>query len=42
MVKIARNMTKLVATEDYENLVKNHPVLATEIPAAMVEVMTKK
>ena len=42
LVKIARNMTKLVATEDYENLVKNHPVLATEIPAAMVEVMTKK
>ena len=42
LVKIARNMTKLVATEDYENLVKNHPILATEIPAAMVEVMTKK
>ena len=39
---VARNMTTLVATEDYQVLVRNYPVLAAEIPAAMVDVMANK
>mgnify|MGYP003330305082 CR=1 FL=1 len=39
---IARNMTTLVATEEYQVLVKNLPTLVAEIPAAMIEVMTLK
>ena len=35
---VASNMASLVATEEYNELVKTHPVLAAEIPAAMVEV----
>ena len=37
---VARNLTTIVPTEEYKDLVKNHPVLVAEIPAAMVEVMT--
>jgi len=36
---IARNMTTLFATEDYQDLVKNHLTLVAEITAAMVKVM---
>ena len=39
---IARNMTTLVNTEEYQDLVKSHPTLVAEIPAVMVEVMTEK
>ena len=39
---VASNMATLVGTEDYQNLVKKHPVLAAEIPAAMVELMKTK
>ena len=39
---IARNMTTLVATEEYKDLVKNHPTLVAEIPAAMVDLNTSK
>ena len=34
---IARNMSTLVATEEYQELVRNYLVLAAEIPAAMVD-----
>ena len=37
---VAGNMAKLVDTEEYKDLVKKHPVIAAEIPAAMVEVTT--
>ena len=39
---IASNMTTLVNTEEYQDLVKSHPTLVAEIPAVMVEVMTEK
>ena len=38
MRMVASNMASLVATEDYQNLVKKHKDLASEIPEAMVEV----
>ena len=38
---VADNMVKLVDTEEYKDLVKNHKGLAAEIPAAMVEAMKK-
>merc|ERR1740123_174102 len=34
---IARNLVKVVETEEYQNLVKNHPSLAAEIPMALVK-----
>ena len=34
---IARNMTTIVTTEGYQDLVKNHPTLVAEIPAAMID-----
>ena len=37
---VASNMGKLVNTEAYKDLVKNHKGIAAEIPAAMVEVTT--
>ena len=37
---VAGNMAKVVDTEEYKDLVKKHPVIAAEIPAAMVEVTT--
>ena len=39
---IARNMTTLVTTEEYQDLVKNHRALIPEITAAMAEVMPLK
>ena len=36
---VASNMATLVGTEEYKNLVKKHPVLASQIPEAMVEMM---
>ena len=39
---IARNMTTLVATEEYQDLVKNHPTLVAGILAAVVEEMKLK
>ena len=39
LMMVASNMATLVGTEEYKNLVKKHPVLASRIPAAMVEVM---
>jgi len=37
MKMIARNLVKVVKTEEYQNLVKRHPSLAAEIPMALVE-----
>ena len=37
MKMIARNLVKVVETEDYQNLVKHHPTLAAQIPMALVE-----
>ena len=37
MKVIARNLVKLVGTEEYQDLVKDHPSLAAEIPKALVE-----
>ena len=37
MKVIARNLVKVVKTEEYRNLVKHHPSLAAEIPMALVE-----
>ena len=34
---IARNLTKVVQTDEYQNLFKHHPALAAEIPMAIVE-----
>ena len=34
---IARNLVKVVETEEYQNLVKHHPSLAAEIPMALVK-----
>ena len=34
---IARNIVKLVGTEEYQDLVKHHSLLAAEIPKALVE-----
>ena len=34
---IARNLVKVVKTEEYQNLVKDHPSLAAEIPMALVD-----
>ena len=39
---VAKNLTAIVPTEEYKDLVKNHPSLVLEIPAVMVEVMTSK
>ena len=33
---VARNMTSLVTTDEYQDLVKNYPTIVLEIPAAMV------
>ena len=33
---VARNMTSLVTTNEYQDLVKNYPTIVLEIPAAMV------
>ena len=37
MKVIARNLAKVVETEEYQNLVKHYPSLAAEIPMALVE-----
>ena len=37
MKVIARNLGKIVKTEEYQNLVKHRPSLAAEIPMALVE-----
>jgi len=37
MKVIARNLVKVVETEEYQNLVKHHPSLAADIPMALVE-----
>ena len=37
MKVIARNLVKIVTTEEYQNLVKHHPPLAADIPMALVE-----
>ena len=37
MKVIARNLVKVVKTEEYQNLFKHHPSLAAEIPMALVE-----
>ena len=37
MKVVARNLVKIVKTEEYRNLVKLHPSLAAEIPMALVE-----
>jgi len=34
---IARNLLKVVKTEEYQNLFKHHPSLAAEIPVAIIE-----
>ena len=34
---IARNLIKVVKTEEYQNLFKDHPSLAAEIPVAIIE-----
>ena len=39
LMMVASNMATLVGTEEYKNLVKKHPVLASQIPEAMVEMM---
>ena len=39
---VAKNLTSIVPTEEYQDLVKNHQALVAEIPAAMVDVMTSK
>ena len=39
---VAKNLTAIVPTEEYQDLVKNHQALVAEIPAAMVDVMTSK
>jgi len=39
---VAKNLAAIVPTEEYKVLVKNHPSLVAEIPAAMVEVTTSK
>ena len=36
MKVIARNLVKVVKTEEYQNLVKHHPSLAAEIPMALI------
>merc|ERR1711971_1195930 len=37
MKMIARNVVKIVETEEYQNLVKHHPSLAAEVPKALVQ-----
>jgi len=36
---VAKNLTAIVPTEEYKDLVKNHPSLVLDIPAAMVDLM---
>ena len=39
---VASNLTTIVPTEEYQDLVENHQAIVAEIPAAMVEAMTSK